>query len=116
MDLVQQGKIIDFKTCSSTPNPERAAHTNEVQASSYSLLYREATGKREMGIELHHLVKLKNPKIVITALEPMNNSQEKRIFHLMEAYVSGLDRRDFIPSPGLQCASCEFFNECRVSC
>jgi hypothetical protein len=32
---------------------------------------------------------------------------------LMEAYVDGLDRRDFVPSPGLQCAACEFFNACR---
>jgi hypothetical protein len=97
IDLVQQGRIIDFKTCSSTPNPERAAHTNEVQASSYSLLYREATGKREMGIELHHLVKLKNPKIVITSLEPMNDSQEKRILSSHGSLRVGIGSPRFHP-------------------
>ena len=113
LDLVQAGKIIDYKTTGQTPNAEKVAHTNEVQTSGYAVLYREATGKRETGIELHHLVKLKNPKLVITALEPMSEHQQTRLFHLMEAYVDGLDRRDFVPSPGLQCVSCEFFKECR---
>ena len=35
---------------------------------------------------------------------------------MSEGYVEGLARRDFLPSPGLQCASCEFFNECRLYC
>jgi putative RecB family exonuclease len=113
LDLVQAGKIIDYKTSGQTPNAEKVAHTTEVQTSIYSVLYRDATGKRENGIELHHLVKLKNPKLVITALGPMNESQRTRLFHLIEAYVEGLERRDFVPAPGLQCASCEFFNECR---
>ena len=113
LDLVQAGKIIDYKTSGQTPNAEKVAHTTESQTSIYAVLYRDATGKRETGIELHHLVKLKNPKLVITTLEPMSEQQQTRLFHLMEAYVDGLDRRDFIPSPGLQCMSCEFFNECR---
>lgn len=113
IDLVQQGRIVDFKTSSTTPSPEKMAHTNEVQSSAYAVLYREAKGKREAGIEFHTLVKLKNPKLVITPLEPMTEGQQTRLFHLIDAYVSGLQRQDFIPSPGLQCSSCEFFNECR---
>lgn len=114
LDLVQADRIIDFKTSSQTPNAERVAHTNEVQISSYAVLYRHNKGEREDGIELHHLVKLKNPKLVITVLPPMTDQQQSRLFTLMEAYVDGLDRRDFIPSPGLQCASCEYFAECRL--
>lgn len=114
LDLVQAGRIIDYKTSGQTPNPERVAHTNEVQTSSYCLLYRHNTGRQEQGVELHHLVKFKTPKVVITSLPPMSESQQTRLFHLMEGYVEGLARRDFLPSPGLQCASCEFFNECRV--
>ena len=113
LDLVQAGKIIDYKTTGQTPNAERVAHTTEVQTSIYAVLYRDATGRRETGIELHHLVKLKNPKLVITALPPMSDSRQARLFRLMEAYVEGLGRRDFVPAPGLQCVSCEFFNECR---
>ena len=114
LDLVQAGKIIDYKTSGQTPNAEKVAHTNEVQTSIYSLLYRENTGKRENGIELHHLVKLKTPKVVITELPPMGGNQQSRLFSMIESYIQGLDRRDFIPSPGLQCAACEFFNECRA--
>jgi CRISPR/Cas system-associated exonuclease Cas4 (RecB family) len=113
LDLVQQGKIIDFKTSSSTPNPISVAHTNEVQSSTYAILYREATGKREAGIEFHSLVKLKNPKLVITALEPMTDAQRTRLFRIIDSYVNGLERRDWVPSPGLLCVGCEYFNECR---
>ena len=114
LDLVQAGVIIDFKTSSTTPNPERVAHTHEVQTSSYAVLYREATGLQETGVELHHLVKLKNPKLVISAFQPMSDVQQARLFRLIEAYVDGLEREDFVPSPGMQCASCEFFHECRA--
>lgn len=113
LDLVQQGCIIDYKTASSTPNAEKIAHTTEVQTSSYAVLYRANKSRPEKGIALHHLVKLKNPKVVITALPPMSDEQQTRLFHLMEAYGKGLEHRDFIPSPGMQCAGCEYFNECR---
>lgn len=113
LDLVQAGVIVDYKTSGKSPNVETVAHTHEIQTSSYAVLYRDATGKREQGVEIHHLVKTKAPKIVISAMPPMSEQQEHRLFHLMEAYVSGLDRHDFIPSPGLQCASCEFLGECR---
>jgi putative RecB family exonuclease len=113
LDLVQGGKIVDYKTTGQTPNPDRVAHTAEVQTSIYALLYRENTGRREQGIELHHLVKLKQPKVVITELPAMSEDQEARIFTLVESYVAGLERRDFVPSPGLQCVNCEFFDACR---
>jgi putative RecB family exonuclease len=113
LDLVLQRRIIDYKTSSTTPNPEKVAHTHEVQTSGYALLYRHNTGQRELGLELHHLVKLKNPKVVVTPMPPMSDEQQTRLFHLMDAYQTGLQRGDFVPSPGMQCASCEFFIECR---
>jgi CRISPR/Cas system-associated exonuclease Cas4 (RecB family) len=114
IDLVRAGgRIVDFKTCGQTPNPEKAAHQHEVQTSAYAVLYRDCTEKKEQGIELHHLVKLKQPKLVVTPLPPMTSQKETRLFKLMESYVSGLDREDFVPSPGLQCMACEYFNECR---
>jgi|ERR1035438_4531140 putative RecB family exonuclease len=55
LDLVRAGgRIVDFKSTGKTPNPEDAAHQNETQLSCYSVLYREATGHRESGRELHH--------------------------------------------------------------
>jgi hypothetical protein len=114
LDLVRAGgRIVDFKTSGKTPDEEMALHQNGVQLDAYSVLYREATGKRESGRELHHLVKTKTPKVIITPAEPMLEYQRNRLFRLMESYVDGLGREDFVPSPGMQCMGCEFFNECR---
>lgn len=112
IDLVQNEKIIDFKTSGSTPNMDRAVLVSGTQATAYSLLYRENTGREEAGIELHHLVKLKAPKLVVIPLPPVGEREQSRLFRVIDAYVEGLERRDFVPSPGLQCVSCEFFNEC----
>ena len=114
IDLVRAGgRIVDFKTAAQTPTAEKAAHMHELQTSCYAVLYREATGTRERGIELHHLVKLKKPKLVITSLDPMTDQQRTRLFRLMESYVEGVARQDFVPSPGMGCVACEYFNECR---
>jgi len=115
IDLVRQGgRIVDFKTTGQTPNQEKAGHLNETQLSCYSVLYREATGKRESGLELHHLVKLKTPKLVVQPLDPMTEGQQTRLFHIMESYQRGLDQQDWIPSPNvMSCSGCEYFNECR---
>lgn len=113
LDLVQQHQIIDYKTSATTPNADKVAHSTEIQTSSYAILYRHNTGAQEAGMQLHHLVKLKNPKVVITTLPPMSPPQQTRLFRQMEAYLEGLQRRDFIPSPGMHCSSCEYFNECR---
>ena len=112
LDLVQNGVVIDFKTSSTTPHPERAALVSATQATAYSLLYRENTGRKEAGVELHHLVKLKQPKLVVILLPTVGERERSRLLRIMDSYVVGLERRDFIPSPGLQCAACEFFNEC----
>jgi putative RecB family exonuclease len=117
LDLVRAGgRIVDYKTTGKTPDREDAIHLNETQLSCYSVLYREATGHRESGRELHHLVKTKTPKLIITEIGPMEQLQQVRLFRMMESYVEGLAREDFVPSPGFQCAGCEFFNECRKWC
>ena len=112
LDLVQDQTVIDFKTSASTPNADRAALVHATQATAYSLLYRHNIGQQERGVELHHLVKLKQPRLVVITLPPVGEREQSRLFRVIDAYVEGLARRDFIPSPGLQCASCEFFGEC----
>ena len=115
LDLVRAGgRIVDFKTTARTPDPEMVKHTTEVQTTGYALLYREATGHQESGIELHHLVKLKTPKLVVTEVGPATEQQLTRLFHLIDAYVDDLERRDPVPSPGMQCSMCEFLGECRA--
>jgi hypothetical protein len=114
IDLVRSpGTVVDFKTSAQSPNPDRVAHQTEIQLTCYAVLYREATGEQEMGFELHHLVKLKVPKLIVTPLAPVTDNQQTRLFRMMESYVEGVSREDFVPSPGIQCLSCQYFNECR---
>lgn len=114
LDLIRSaGRIVDYKTVGQTPKDEKAIHNNEVQLSIYSLLYREATGKQEGGRELHHLVKLKVPKLIVTPQGPMTDREQTRLFRQLESFVSGVEREDFVPSPGMQCVMCSYFNECR---
>ena len=115
LDLVRaNGVIVDFKTIKATPNPDLVLHQNETQLTAYALLYREATGHHEQGLELHHLVKNKSPKLVVTAAGPASDRQKTRFLKTVESYVAGLSRKDIVPSPGLQCAACEFLGECRA--
>ena len=114
MDLVRAGRrIVEFKTSGKTPDPEMAPHLHETQTSAYCVMYRDNTGQREAGVELHILVKTKSPRLVVTSLPPMNDRQETRLYRSIESYLTGLDREDFVPSPGFHCAGCEYFNECR---
>jgi len=115
IDLVRRGgRIVDFKTTARSPDPRQAAHLNEVQLSCYAVLYREATGHPESGLELHHLVKTKQPKLVVTPLSPMTPDQGRRLMALMESYVQGVEAEDYVPSPGLHCGYCDFFEPCRA--
>ena len=114
LDLVRAGgRIVDYKTVGQTPSDEKAIHTNEVQLSGYAVLYRANTGKTEGGRDLHQLVKTKTPKLVVTQQGPMTEPQKTRLFRQLESYVAGLDREDFVPSPGMQCSMCSFQAECR---
>jgi putative RecB family exonuclease len=115
IDLVRQGgRIVDFKTTARTPTPLQAQHQNEIQMSCYCVLYREATGHQESGVELHHLVKTKQPKLVVTPLSPMTSDQARRLMAQMESYVQGIEAEDFVPSPGQHCSWCDYFKECRA--
>lgn len=115
IDLVRAGgRLVDFKTSARKPDPELLGHTHEIQTTSYGLLYREATGDKENQIELHHLIRTKQPKIVVNEVGPVTETQIARLFRVIEAYLKGVAREEFIPSPGVQCVSCEFFNECRA--
>ena len=114
IDLVRAGgKIVDFKTSARSPDAFMATHQNEIQLTSYALLYREATGQAESGFELHHLVKTKEPKLIVTPMSPMTSEQIRRLVRIMESYVRGIEAEDFVPSPGMHCSWCDHYAECR---
>jgi len=52
--------------------------------------------------------------VVVNELGPVTEAQIARLYRVMEAYLKGVGREDFVPSPGIQCVACEFFNECRA--
>lgn len=113
LDLVRAGgRIVDFKTAAQKPSAQNAIHLHQIQTTAYAVLYREATGHAESGIELHHLIKTKVPKLVVTPVGPMTDQQQSRLFRCIESYVEGVTRQDFVPSPGFHCAACDCFHEC----
>jgi len=115
IDLVRPpGVIVDYKTAARTPDRGLAAHQHETQLCCYALLYREATGERESGFELHHLIKTKQPKIVVTTLGPMGPGQEAALHRLIDDYLDGIAREAWIPSPGQHCGWCDYFERCRA--
>jgi putative RecB family exonuclease len=117
LDLVRAGgRIVDFKVVGKSPGAQQLVHVHEVQLTCYSLLYRDATGRKESALELHHLVKTKEPKLIVSSMPPGTESQKSRLFRQIESYQAGLARRDFVPSPGFHCAGCEFFDACRKWC
>lgn len=117
IDLVRAGGcIVDFKLTSKSPDPVQALHAHELQLTCYGVLYRDAAGRPESGLELHHLVRTKLPKLVVTALGPVTEMQKSRLFRQIESYRRGVEREDFVPSPGFACAGCEYLRECRAWC
>ena len=115
IDLVRPGgRIVDFKTSAATPNAELVLQRTETQLTAYGLLYRAATGNLESGFQLHHLVKTKVPKLVVSEAPATTDAQFAKLFRLIESFMDGVEREDYVPSPGLQCSSCEYFNECRA--
>lgn len=113
LDLVQSGRIVDYKTSASLPVRAQILQRHELQAAIYGVLYRANTDSRESAVEFHHLVKTSTPKIAVTVFEPVTERQMTRLFRLLDSYVSGVQREDFVPSPGIQCMSCEYLHHCR---
>jgi putative RecB family exonuclease len=114
LDLVRPGGVIvDYKTSATSPNGDNILLLNEIQLTSYGILFRENTGNKESGIELHTLVKTKVPKLVVTPIDPITDNQQYRLFKQIESYVQGVESEDYVPSPGMACLSCQFINECR---
>jgi hypothetical protein len=73
----------------------------------------EQNANRQVG-DLASPLRQKNGILARRELGPITQAQITRLFRVIEAYIKGVAQEDFIPSPGIQCAACEFFNECRA--
>jgi hypothetical protein len=114
IDLVRPGgRIIDYKSVARSPDEGLAAHQHATQLACYALLYRSATGEMESGFELHHLIKTKVPKVIISTYGPMSAAMESELLFLIDDYLEGIAREAWVPSPGQHCAWCDHLDLCR---
>ena len=115
IDLIRDGSVlVDFKTTARSPIPEMVRHTTAVQTIAYALLYRCASGRREQRREIHHLIRKASPGIMVTEQPPATDEEIGWLLKLINSYASGIEREDFVASPGWHCGACEYFAECRL--
>jgi predicted RecB family nuclease len=98
-------KVIDFKTAARSAPPHETLH--EIQLSSYSYLFRQATGDEEGGLEIRSLIKTKTPKIEIHSYQARSEQHFRRLFAVIRAYLNDLDRGSFVFRPGFACVMCD---------
>lgn len=114
IDLVRPGgRIVDYKSAARSPDEGMAVQQHATQLACYALLYRGATGEKESGFELHHLIKTKVPKVVVSTYGPMSAAMESELYFLIDDYLDGIAREAFVPSPGQHCAWCDYRDLCR---
>jgi len=109
VDLVVDARdgstIIDFKTAARSAPPHETLH--EIQLSSYSYLFRQATGDEEGGLEIRSLIKTKTPKIEFHTYQTRSKRHFRRLFAVIKSYLDDLDRGRFVFRPGFGCAMCD---------
>ena len=110
VDLIVPGDsssvVVDFKTSAKSGPPCEKVH--EVQLSAYSYLYRATTQQAESGLQIRSLIKTKTPKIECREYPARSESQLRRFFQIVRAYLDDLDRGRFVHRPGFGCTMCEF--------
>jgi CRISPR/Cas system-associated exonuclease Cas4 (RecB family) len=114
LDLIRKGgRVVDYKSSGVTPRDETSVrHSHSLQLSSYSWLYAESTGNAPTAMEIHTLVKLKSPKVVITTLATPNQRQLDRFFRAVDSWADGVGSEDWAASVGIQCAGCPHYSHC----
>ena len=98
--------VVDFKTAAKSGPPTEKIH--EIQLSAYSYLYRATTRQFESGLQIRSLVKTKTPKIEYREYPARSESQLRRFFQIVRAYLDDLDRGRFVHRPGFGCTMCDF--------
>ena len=109
LDLVQDGRIIDFKTVGQTPTPEKSALLHATQVSRVlAVVPGEHRPERKPPSSCITWSSSSSPGSSSSPCRPAATGPVNRLYRVIESYVRGLERQDFVPSPGLQCATCEF--------
>lgn len=98
--------ICDFKTAAKSAAPFEVTH--EIQLTSYSYLYRRATGLEEGALEIRSLIKTRTPKIERHRYGSRSGAHFRRLFAVVRAYLDDLDANRFVFRPGFGCVVCDF--------
>ena len=113
LDLVSANRrVVDYKTCASTPNPVIESWIHEVQTTAYAILVEQSTEQPSTGTDLVFLVKTKVPKIIVHPVDPPTQVQRDRFARLVEVYATGVVNDAYYPSPGQHCSWCSYRQEC----
>jgi putative RecB family exonuclease len=113
MDLVESDFTpVDFKSAAAKPDPAKVAFDHEIQLVSYQLLLEVAAGESPPSLDLVFLVKTKKPQTIRVKSPPANARRKRRVVALLETVVEGIAAGRYHPQPGMQCAWCQFRNEC----
>ena len=81
---------------------------HEIQLTSYSYLFRQASPGPEAALEIRSLSKAKTPKIETHRYAARSAGHFGWLFAVIRAYLDDLDRGRFVYRPGLGCGMCEF--------
>jgi RecB family exonuclease len=112
---VDGATIIDFKTSGRSGAPLEITH--EIQLSVYSHLFRGVTGQDESGLEIHSLVKTKQPKIDVHHYPARTSSHMRRLFAIIHEYLDCLAAGRYNYRPGWTCNMCDFCDKhCSAWC
>lgn len=114
LDLIREnGRIVDYKSSRLTPRDDTTVRfSHSLQLTAYSLLYSDSTGREPTAMEIHTLVKLKSPRVVVTELPVPNQRQKDRFFRAVDSWAEGVEREDWAASVGIQCANCPHYSHC----
>lgn len=114
VDLVREGGVIvDFKTTAKTPDLEVTEFTHDLQLTTYAVLFRETTGFREQGVQLHHIVKTKTPKVVVQDIEDIDDAKVAGFKEVLHHFVRSVEKEDWSASPNFMCGGCDYFQQCK---
>ena len=113
MDLVRRDLTpVDFKSAAAKPDVQHAAFEHELQLVAYQLMLEAATGESPPALELVFLVKTKVPQVSKVTVRPADRKRKARVVGMIETAVVGIASGRFHPQPGMQCAWCQYRQEC----
>jgi putative RecB family exonuclease len=113
LDKAMNPVVVDFKTAKQAKS--QAAADEDLQMTLYHYLMTEngyADPAAHLECRFHMFRKLKTPKLeVMTTYR--NKGQTARLIKMLNAVLSGIENRVFIPNKGWLCGDCAFADACR---